>query len=99
MRHEKTDLKVFVVVTHVRPSFFWYDTNFSEIHSADIIDHILEKSVSCQKMDGRGHAHPSFFWHDNDKDLKVCFLVTRVRWFIEYNVQLMEYVCPACIQG
>ncbi len=21
---------------------------------------------------------PSFFWYDNDKDLKVCFLVTRV---------------------
>ncbi len=38
-----------------RPSFFWYDTDFSEFVSADIIDHILEKSVSCQKKDGRGH--------------------------------------------
>ncbi len=28
-----------------------------------------KKSVSYQKKDGRGH---------NDKDLKVCFLVTRV---------------------
>ncbi len=35
-------------------------------------------SVSYQKKDGRGHARPSFFWYDNDRDLKVCFLVTRV---------------------
>ncbi len=35
-----------------------------------------EKSVSCQKKDGRGgHVRPSFFWYDTDKDLKVCFLV------------------------
>ncbi len=37
-----------------------------------------KKSVSYQKKDGHIHAHPSFFWYDNDKDLKVCFLVTRV---------------------
>ncbi len=37
-----------------------------------------EKSVSYQKKDGRGHARPSFFWYDNDKDLKVCFLVTHL---------------------
>ena len=43
-------------------------------------DCILEKSVSCQKKDGRGHEHPSFFWYDNDKDLKVCFLVMRIIW-------------------
>ncbi len=46
------------------------------IDSADIIDYILEKSVSYQKKDGG--ACPSFFWYDNDKDVKVCFLVTRV---------------------
>ncbi len=69
--HEKTDLKVFVVVI---PSFFWYDTDFSEFDSADIIDYILEKLVSYQKKYGRGHV----FWYDNDKDLKVCFLVTHV---------------------
>ncbi len=57
-----------------RPSFFWYDTFFSEFDSADIIDYILEKSVSCQKKGGRGHARLSFFWYDNDKDLNVCFL-------------------------
>ncbi len=61
-----------------RPPFFWYDTYFSEFDSAAIIDYILEKSVSCQKKDGRGHARRSFFWYDNDKDLKVCFLVTCV---------------------
>ncbi len=38
-----------------------------------------EKSVSYQKKDGRGHPHLSFFWYDNDKDLKVCFLVTHVK--------------------
>ncbi len=68
-RHEKTDLKV-----------FWYDSDFSEFDSADIIDFILEKSVSHQKKDGRGHERPSFFWYDNDKDLNVCFLVTRVNY-------------------
>ncbi len=52
--------------------------HFSEFDSADIIDYILEKSVSYQKKDGCGHARPSFFWYDNDKDFKVCFLVTRV---------------------
>ncbi len=39
--------------------FIWYDTNFSEFDSADIIDYILEKSVSCQKKDGRSHVRPS----------------------------------------
>ncbi len=80
-RHEKTDFKVFVVVIRQcmpRPSFFWYDTDFSEFDSADITDYILEKLVSCQKKKGCGHACPSFFWYDNDKDLKVCFLVMHV---------------------
>ena len=35
---------------HARPSFFWHDTDFSEFDSADIIDYILEKSVSCQRQ-------------------------------------------------
>ncbi len=34
-------------------SFFWYDNDFSEFDSADIVDYILEKSVSYQKKDGR----------------------------------------------
>ncbi len=38
-----------------------------------------EKSVSYQKKDGHGHACSFFFWYDNDKDLKVCFLVTCIR--------------------
>ncbi len=37
-----------------------------------------KKSVSYQKKDGCGHVCPSFFRYDNDKDLKVCFLVTCV---------------------
>ena len=52
VRYEKTE-KVFVVV--MPKSFFWYDTNF-EFDSADIIDYIPEKSVSCQKKDEHGHA-------------------------------------------
>ncbi len=64
-----------------RPSFFWYDTDFSEFDSADNIDYIIEKSVSCQKKDGRDHAHLSFFWYDNNKDLKVCFLVMRINYY------------------
>ncbi len=38
--------------TWPHPSFFWYDTDFSEFESADIIDYILKKYVSCQKKDG-----------------------------------------------
>ncbi len=51
---------------------------FQNFTSADIIDYVLEKSVSCQKKDGHGHACPSFFGYDNDQDLKVCFLAMRV---------------------
>ncbi len=79
-RHEKTDLKAFFVVIPKGESFFWYDADFSEFDSADSIDYILEKSVSYQKKDGRGHACPSFFWHDNNKDLKVCFLMMRIKY-------------------
>ena len=44
-----------------------------------------EKSVSYQKKEGRGNVCPSFFWYDNDKDLKVCFLVTRVKYVTDIN--------------
>ena len=43
-RHEKTDLKNFVVVIPKEgwaPIFFWYDTDFLEFDSDDIIDYIL----------------------------------------------------------
>ena len=39
-----------------RLSFFWYDTGFSVFDSADVIDYILEKSMSCQKR-----------WYNNNK--------------------------------
>ncbi len=39
-----------------RPSFFWYDTDFSEFDSADIIDYILENPLSYQKKDGCSHT-------------------------------------------
>ncbi len=55
-----------------------HDSDFLEFKSFDFIDHVFLKSVSYQKKDGLGHAHPSFFWYDNDKDLKVCFLVTHI---------------------
>ncbi len=32
--------------------------------------------LTYQKTDGRTWLRPSFFWYDNNKDLKVCFLVT-----------------------
>ncbi len=41
-----------------------------------------KRSVSYQKKDGRGHARPSFFWYDNDKDLKVCFVVTCITYVL-----------------
>ena len=41
-----------------------------------------EKSVSCQKKDGRSQARPSFFGKNNDKDLKVCFLLMHVNIII-----------------
>ncbi len=39
--------------TWTRPSFFWYDTDFSEFDYADMIDYILKKSVSYPTKDGR----------------------------------------------
>ncbi len=41
-----------------------------------------------QKKDGRGHVRPSFFWYDNDKDLKVCFLVTHLKFGIQLYIWL-----------
>ena len=38
-----------------------------------------EKAVSYQNKDGHSQARPSSVWYDNDKDLKVCFLVTHDR--------------------
>ncbi len=35
-------------------------------------------SLSYQKKDERARPRPSFFWHDNEKNLQVCFLVTRI---------------------
>ncbi len=40
-----------------------------------------KKSVSYQMKDGCGHARPSFICYDhddNDKDLKLCFLLTHL---------------------
>ena len=37
----------------LRPSLFWYETDFSEFDSADVIDFILERPVSYQKKEGR----------------------------------------------
>ncbi len=43
-------------------------------------------SVSYPKKDG--HARPSFFGYDNNKDLKVCFLVTHV---VSVNFTVLVY--------
>ena len=58
-----------------------------------------EKSVSYQKKDGRGHARQSFLGYGNDKDLKVCFPVTRVvlhlyvlRWTFPLTLILYSYL-------
>ncbi len=54
--------------------------------------------MSCQKKDGRGHARPSFFWYDNDKDLKVCFLVTRVKR-VNYLLRCMKKLWALVNEG
>ncbi len=41
-----------------------------------------KKSVSYKKKDGPGHGYPSFFLYDNDKDLKVCFLMTHLNYIL-----------------
>ena len=66
LRHDKTDLKVFVAVI---PEEGW-------THVAAPMGAIWCMTLSYQKKDGRGHARPSFFWYNNYKDLKVCFLMT-----------------------
>ena len=82
---QKTDLKVFVVVlpkegwAHVDEHILiwvWHRLLKNTIYEVKRVN--SKKSVSYQKMDGRGHAHASFFGYDNDKDLNVFFLVTHL---------------------
>ncbi len=66
LRHEKTDLKVFVVVirchtTRAHPSFGMTPTFREYDLCSKSKDSNSKKSVSYQKKDGRGHARPSFF--------------------------------------
>ena len=71
-RHKKTDIKVFVVVMTkerlagwARQSFFGFGST-TEFYS----------QCHAQRSNGGAPAHHSFFSYDNDKDLKVCFLMT-----------------------
>ncbi len=59
-----------------RISFFWYDTDLAGNMIYKVKRLKFWKVGLNQNKDGHGHGHPSFFWHDNDKDLKVCFLLT-----------------------
>ena len=65
-RHEKTDLKVFVVVI----SFFGYDTEYKILlyclHKLYLVVGVIPKE--------------GLAGFDNDKDLRVCFLMTRVMY-------------------
>ncbi len=70
--HEKTDLKVFVVVIPkegwVCPSSFWHDTDFSRKWSMTSAESNSEKSVSYQKKDGHSMTATKtlmsvFSWH------------------------------------
>ncbi len=85
-----TQVKTHLTCVTRKQTLRFLSLSFSEFNSAEIIDYILEKSVSCQKKDRHGHA--SFFWHDNDKDLKVCFLWTRVILFTRGVVVVVEVV-------
>ncbi len=67
--HKKTDLKADTL-----GEILWSDTFF---YQPQRLVSPVKQSVSYQKKDGRGHVRPPFFWYDTDKDLKVCFLVTR----------------------
>ncbi len=53
-------------------------------------------SVSYQKKDGRAWPRPSFFWYDTDKDLKVCFLVTRVMYVRRTEVNVLGGFIITC---
>ena len=55
------------------PSFFWYDTDFTEFDSAGIIDYILKSQCHAKRRMGA-----AIFWYDNSKDLKVCFLASYI---------------------
>ncbi len=55
-----------------------------------------KKSVSYQKKDGRGHVHSSFFCYDNDKDLKVCFLVTCIILHLEMLCLFFRVASEGC---
>ncbi len=58
--------------TNIQPRFnpnvsdFWYDTDFLEFESFDVIDHNYNYSLKVDVIRKEG----SFFWCDNDKDLQ-----------------------------
>ena len=66
--HEKTDLKVFVLVIPT-PTTKYYSTAFIDYTMYSVVNVIPKEGLA-------GPARQSFFGYDNDKDLKVCFLVT-----------------------
>ncbi len=68
--HEKTDLKVFVVAIIKEKLAGWGPNNPS----------LGMTATSEYNLSRRAPARQSFFGYDNDKDLKVCFLVTCVIW-------------------
>ncbi len=67
-----------------------HDTGFKRIWSMKSKDSNSKKSVSYQKKDGG----PSGGWCGNDKDLKVCFLVTHINLGFHWNVP-----CPSFLIG
>ena len=71
--HKKIDLKVFVIVITKQASLFWHEHRLFENVIYDVSRVKFWKFSVILK---EGWAQPSFFWYDNDKDLKVCFLVT-----------------------
>ena len=66
--HEKTDLKVFVIVTP--KVLVWH--RLLRIWVFDIFS--KSRCRTQRRMGVRCRARPFFYWYDNDKDPKVCFL-------------------------
>ncbi len=92
--HQEThDLKVFVVVmpkegwAHVAAPIHllaWHRLFENIIYDVSRVKFWKVSVILVPKVSY--HACPSFFWYDNDRDLKVCFLLTSVTYEINMGL-------------
>ncbi len=82
-RHEKTDVKVFVVVT---PILLWAWHRLLENTIYEV------KRLKFWKVGVISKGGWAFFWYDIDKDLKVCFLGPHLMYWVGISLSESVYL-------